>query len=193
MVALVAALWLTMGGSPAAAEENAGFTCAADAGAITWADEEAETYWVYRSPDDGATYQWLGRATSTSLQDPAPRPGVQYQAHYVGIPRSTCTIDAEPAPAQCASGTLEAEDATLAGRFEIGTDPSADGGAYAHVPRGTGGEWNGARTNFIEFCATINEPGAYTIDARVQAASAIKRSFYVTVNEGTVYDFVAPP
>lgn len=195
MIVLVAAVALLFAiGTSAEGQAAGGFSCQSDAGTVSWTDagSGATPYWIYRSSDGGNTYRWLGRSTTTDLQDPAPRPGVRYQVHYSGIPRANCSISSEPAAPACATGTLEAETATLAGRFEAATDPAAERGEYVHVPRGSGGEWNGARTSFVEFCADITEPGRYRIDARLLTPSNAKRSFYVTVDDGRVNEFVAP-
>lgn len=182
---------------PAAAQGRAELLCASDGGLITWSGgaTDVDSYWIYRSTNGGETYQWLGRAAGdvATIADPAPRIGARYQVHHAGVPRRTCSTTNEPPPPNCsASGVLEAEDALLAGRFEVGAGSSASAGAYAHVPRGTGGEWNGARGNFVEFCATVEEAGPFRIDATVLAPSYLKRSFYVSVDGGNVVEFVAP-
>lgn len=78
-----------------------GFACSSDAGNLSWTDDGAGKYWVYRSTDAGATYSWLGRTIGspapTTFADPAPVSGALYQVHYQGIPRIDCAILSEPA------------------------------------------------------------------------------------------------
>ena len=77
--------------------DAAPFSCSVDAGFLTWADAGVDKYWIYRSTDDGATYDFAGRTFgATSKQDPMPAVGALYQVHYAGIPRIDCTVIAEP-------------------------------------------------------------------------------------------------
>jgi len=85
---------------PAADAGGGGFSCSSDAGSLSWSDDGAGRYWVYRSTDGGSTFTWLGRTigtpAATSFDDPAPVPGARYQVHYQGIPRVDCIIESEP-------------------------------------------------------------------------------------------------
>jgi len=73
------------------------FSCASNAGVLTWTDFQQNKYWVYRSIDGGATYAWLGRTLGTpTFTDVAPAEGATYQVHFVGVARTECTITAEP-------------------------------------------------------------------------------------------------
>jgi len=68
------------------------FACEVDAGELTWSDHDQPKYWLYKSTDGGATYNWLGRTLgATMLIDPEPVDGAKYQLHYVGIPRVNCS------------------------------------------------------------------------------------------------------
>jgi len=72
------------------------FACSSDAGALTWTDVGAERYWVYKSTDGGATYQWLAGTTATSFTDQRPLVGGLYQVHHAGIGRTACTVVRQP-------------------------------------------------------------------------------------------------
>jgi len=73
------------------------FSCASDAGVLTWPDNQQNKYWVYKSTDGGASFNWIGRTLgATTFTDPAPSVGAQYQVHYQGIPRFDCDIVSEP-------------------------------------------------------------------------------------------------
>lgn len=100
-----------------------------------------------------------------------------------------------PPPAQCAAGMHEAEDAVIAGRFETRTffnDGLSRGGAVG-VTRGSGGYWAGVGDNFIEFCASVPTAGEYRIDATLMAPGSHKSSFFVTVDDGPLVEFVGGP
>jgi len=79
---------------------NGPFVCDAAAGALTWSDHDQPKYWIYKSTDGGATFNWLGRTqgspAATTFTDPAPSIGAKYQVHYAGLPRVGCTILSEP-------------------------------------------------------------------------------------------------
>jgi len=73
------------------------FSCEATAGVLTWSDHEQSKYWAYRKAPGSGTFVWMGRTLgATTIDDRYPAPGTQYQVHYQGIPRSTCTVIAEP-------------------------------------------------------------------------------------------------
>jgi len=88
-----------------------------------------------------------------------------------------------PQPSQCASGLVEAEDATLAGRFVASNFVGASGGRAVGVARGTGGYFRGAGDSYVEFCTSVETAGEYGIDARVLAPTATKSSFFVSVDD----------
>jgi len=112
------------------------FSCDANEGAVTWTDAVKSKYWVYKSTDGGATYNWLGRTAGSpaaaTFTDPAPSVGATYQVHFAGIDRVTCTVSAEPtasaAPFACDSngGVLSWTDA---GEAKYWVYNSVDGGA----------------------------------------------------------------
>lgn len=65
--------------------------CVVEGSTLSWADAEQSKYWIYRSIDGGANYNWIGRTTGdTTFTDPAPVDGAMYQVHYEGIPRRNC-------------------------------------------------------------------------------------------------------
>jgi len=92
-----------------------------------------------------------------------------------------------PGPASCDAGYQSVDDATLAGRFApvANGDPSA-----VAVPRGDGGRWFAPNNDYVEFCVSVDEPGTYGLMARVRAVSSTKRSFFVSVDDGPMVDFV---
>lgn len=137
-------------------------------------------------------FDWTTRSAGTVTLEPGSHvvqltwdQGAQINLDWLEVV-STTSI-----PAQCPSGTLEAEGAMLSGKFETGESSTASGGKYAHVPRGAGGWWNGESDSYVEFCASVDSADDYRIDARVLAASVKKRSFYVSVDGGPLVDFVA--
>lgn len=86
---------------------------------------------------------------------------------------------------------VEAEDATLSGRFVTVESPAASGNAHVEVPHGSGGWWNGVSENYVEFCAGVDDAGTYRIDVDLRTPSDRDNSFYVSVNGGPLVDFVA--
>jgi len=91
----------------------------------------------------------------------------------------------------CAAGQIEAEAGVLNGRFEYVSDPDASGDFVVGVPKGSGGSWNGANGNYVEFCVRAPEAGDYSIQARLRTPSGQDNSFYVSVDDSPVVDFVA--
>jgi len=72
------------------------FACDSNAGALTWTDADAEKYWIYKSVDGGATYQWLAGVDGLSFVDSTPVVGGTYQVHHAGIRRVACTTSSQP-------------------------------------------------------------------------------------------------
>jgi len=67
------------------------FSCSVDGGVLTWPNQNQAKYWIYKSTDGGATYNWLGRTLgATTYTDASPSNGALYQVHYQGIPRTDC-------------------------------------------------------------------------------------------------------
>jgi len=140
--------------------------------------------------DTDTWFDWTARSAGTVTLEPGTHTvqltwadGAQINLDWLDLTPTT------PQPATCDTGTLEAEDATLAGRFEIAT---ASDITFAAVPRGSGGWWNGVGDNYVEFCAGVETAGDYRIDATIMAVSQTKRSFYVTIDDGPPVEFVAP-
>jgi len=74
-----------------------GFECSSDGGVLSWTDADAERYWIYRSTDGGATYDFIARTFgSTTKRDPNPAVGALYQVQYPDSDRVDCEIIAEP-------------------------------------------------------------------------------------------------
>jgi len=72
------------------------FSCSSDQGSLSWTNAEQSRYWIYRSLDDGVTYEWIGRTLGdTSFADADAENGALYQVHYEGLPRIACTIAVE--------------------------------------------------------------------------------------------------
>ena len=99
--------------------------------------------------------------------------------------------DLAPSEPTCATGLIEAEDAEIAGRFEIVMSGDASGGAHVEVAAGTGGWWNGKSDSWVDFCFAAPGAGQYRVDALLRAPSATDNSFYVSVDDGPVVEFVA--
>jgi len=123
VVALLTAAFFLLGlvtdgtklSSPASAQPGEPFRCFVDAGDLTWSDHQQSKYWAYKSTDNGASYQWLGRTFgATTLTDPAPTIGAKYQVHYNGIPRIDCSVTtpeaATPGGTTALPGVVEAEN-----------------------------------------------------------------------------------
>jgi len=68
------------------------FTCAVIGDTIYWTDDAASKYWVYRSVDGGASFNWIGRTLGeTNFVDADAPEGALYQVHYAGLARTDCT------------------------------------------------------------------------------------------------------
>lgn len=130
--------------------------CNVDEGVITWNERAQTRYWVYKSTDDGASYQWLGRTLGdTTFTDPSPAFGTRYQVHHPGIARVDCAITAEPA----------ASDASLACDANAGVITWNDLGAskywiYKSTDGGSTYQWLGRTTGATTF--TDTDPSAGT-------------------------------
>jgi len=94
----LAVVCVVLPSTSAAAQEyqDPSFDCTADAGVVSWTDDAATKYWVYRSTDGGTSYQWIGRTIGsdggpapTSFADPRSAVGALYQVHYAGIPTAS--------------------------------------------------------------------------------------------------------
>ena len=135
------------------------FSCSSDAGVLTWNDDGAAKYWVYKSVDNGSSYTWLGRTSGspapTTFTDVAPVVGARYQVHYLGLPRVDCTISNEPSggsPFQCASD---------AGALSWSDDGASKYWVYKSVDDGSSYNWIGrtqgspAPTNFTDVAPVV--------------------------------------
>jgi len=90
------------------------FDCASFGGRVAWSDTGRSKYWVYRSVDDGATWNWLGRTLgATTFVDPSPVPGAIYQAHYAGLARQTCRNSLRRVPSDDAAFSCTVVDGNV--------------------------------------------------------------------------------
>jgi|GEM_PF-463309 len=95
LIVLVAAA-AAIGFSPGTAASQQPFACESNGGELSWTDDGASRYWVYKSTD-GVNYTWIGRTLgATTFTDTAPVIGATYQVHHQNLPRIECTITAEP-------------------------------------------------------------------------------------------------
>ena len=97
-------------------------------------------------------------------------------------------------PSNCGGLIQEAEDGTLSGYFEVGSDSNASGGQYIHVPEGMGNRWNGPDdAHKAEYCFQVDTPGMYKINGGIYADTGADNSFFVKVDgspmNGTLWDF----
>lgn len=142
-------------------------TCAADAGSITWTDIGSSVYWVYKSTDGGASYNWIGRWKAI---DSAPNPqvfvdanasvGDRYQVRAPNAPRPVCSIVSEPPAgnAFACSVTNNKVTWTNAGQSVYWIYRSLDNGAtYSWI-----GRWKATdpAPNPLEFTDPNPVPGA---------------------------------
>ena len=86
--------------------------------------------------------------------------------------------------------TVEAEDGELAGDMTTGNDPAASGGAYVHVPDGTGNAWSFGSTNQASYCFTITQGGTYRIETQSRGLDGLSDSFRVTVDDQPATGFL---
>jgi hypothetical protein len=78
----------------------------------------------------------------------------------------------------------EAEDGTLFGAMELGSDSNASGGKFVHVPANLTGNSN---TDFVEFTVTILTTGRYQLNAGVRGPSGSQNSFFAQIDNGQTY------
>ncbi len=95
----------------------------------------------------------------------------------------TLPVDAEPP--RCAGTQREAEDGILSGAFVVGNDASASGGAFVHVPEGSGSTGAPGRSN-AQYCFTVAQAGTYSLRARVLTPDSKSDSFFVRVDGAPV-------
>ena len=104
-------------------------------------------------------------------------------AQYNPAPTVEQTFFVRAATPLCGGLVQEAEHATLAGNFTIGTDPSASGGYYLTIPPGSGFQGSAPNANRAELCFDVPTAGTYQIKAWVYAESGNSDSFFVTVDD----------
>lgn len=81
-------------------------------------------------------------------------------------------------------GLVEAEDGLLGGGFATGTDLSASGGEYVHMPDGTGSNFDGPSDDgFVSVCFDVPVAGMYRLEAQTYAPNFSANGFYVQVND----------
>lgn len=101
LVALFASALALAPGSLAGAQAPA-LTCEAAAGVVTWVDDGAPKpkYWVYRSTNDGGSWEWIGRTLGdATFTDSDPTVGATYQVRYANASPFECATTAEtPGP-----------------------------------------------------------------------------------------------
>lgn len=81
----------------------------------------------------------------------------------------------------CVSGAQEAEKGQING-FEVGSDASASGGSYLHMPEGTVNRWAPTAEYRAAYCFTVETGGRYRINASVWADGGTSDSFFVAVD-----------
>ncbi|MFK7802470.1 MAG: hypothetical protein AB8G95_12615 [Anaerolineae bacterium] len=83
----------------------------------------------------------------------------------------------------CGGLNQEAENATLFGGMQIGSDGNASGGKYIYVPSSYGEEiYEVKPENRAELCVNIQSAGTYRIIGRVQGSNSNSDSLYVFVD-----------
>ncbi len=101
-------------------------------------------------------------------------------------------VDPLTPPTACDGLTREAEAGELRGVFAIGSDASASGGRFVHVPDGIGSIGFADPRHSVSYCFTVTEPGTYRLKASAYAADFRSNSFFVQVNgapqEGYLWD-----
>ncbi|KAA3648449.1 MAG: hypothetical protein DWQ07_05495 [Chloroflexi bacterium] len=98
---------------------------------------------------------------------------------------SATLLEPTPTPtpdSSCGTFIQEGEDAILTGAFEIGSDASASGGQFIHVPDGTGSIFSLDATNSATFCISVPVAGVYQINSQVYVLNQQSDSFYVRVD-----------
>jgi len=165
------------------------FGCSANAGTLTWTDAGQALYWVYKSIDNGATFEWVGRTLgATTLDDPSPAVGTLYQVHYNGIPRIECSITAEPEPAPpfacfADAGTLTWTDA---GQSLYWVYKSVDGATFTWMGRTLGAttidDGNPAPGTVYQ----VHYNGIPRVDCTVTAEPPAAAVFACSVSNGTI-------
>lgn len=179
LIALLASTLLVGLPTTSPADAAAGpdsFACSVDEAALSWTDNAQERYWVYRSTDDGASYQWIGRTLGdTTFVDRFPQIGAKYQVHYAGIPRVECTVIAEPTtsyvPFSC---TVVRDELTWT------DDAQEKYWIYRSIDDGASYQWIGRTTGETSFFDLTAEPGAkyqvhYAGIPRVECATFAER------------------
>ena len=87
----------------------------------------------------------------------------------------------------CSAGMQEAEDGIMYG-FEVGTDGSASGGEYLHLPDGGGSQWSPSPAYRAEYCFDVAVDGDYQIEDGVWSTDGTNDSFYVAVDGSMLGD-----
>jgi len=164
-----------------------------DAPGVIEVDVDGERVGTVRG-NTGRWFDWRARSAGIVALDPGTHvvqltwaDGADVNLDWIDF-RST-----SPQPAECAPGLQEAEDAAIAGRFRSVDFDNASGGTAVGVQRGTGGFWRGVGDNWIEFCTSVETAGEFRIEAELMAPSTTKSSFYVSVDDGPLVEFVASP
>jgi beta-mannanase len=82
----------------------------------------------------------------------------------------------------CGGLAQQAEAGAIAGRFVVALDASASGGAYMHVPNGSGSQGELGSSSRVTYCFNVSTVGTYHIRARTYAANSEDNSFFVTID-----------
>ena len=85
-------------------------------------------------------------------------------------------------PTSCGGLSQEAEEGSLFGSFELGSDAAASGGKFVQAAPGSGFRWQGPSNDKAVYCAAVERAGRYQIKAYVHAANTSDDSFFVTVD-----------
>ena len=65
--------------------------------------------------------------------------------------------------------------------FVVGDDGAASGGAFIHVPNGSGSSWSPSDAVRATYCFTVRQAGTYEIIAGAWADNGTNDSFWVRV------------
>jgi len=107
-LAMAAAVLIFLPSNPAAADVK-DFACSNSGADISWSDHGDKKFWIYKSVDDGNSYQWLNRSLGgVSHYDDKYTDGAKYQVHYNGLPRIYCTDQTPAAPVMMTRRTITA-------------------------------------------------------------------------------------
>ncbi|MFK7801717.1 MAG: PQQ-binding-like beta-propeller repeat protein [Anaerolineae bacterium] len=121
----------------------------------------------------------------TGSSTATPVPEINAESNLIAYLPLVSRQEAQSGSGLCGGLLQEAEQGTLFGKMEIGTDNQASGQRYIHAPGESGESIGGSglsNSHRADYCVTITQAGSYIVRGWVSSADIKSDSFYVTMD-----------